>query len=189
MINICARKYQKTPIANYMGISSQRSMFHALECPCTHAHGTISRIMLPASRLFRTVLSDNMIVLLLTPGTVSGITERGISRPPMVGKRHDTDGRWRQLTKLPRPCPQYPPFTLGNGFYGPPTDGSWRFQRNQRWSQALRDAARAFDVILLTDRNGKRICYPTLPSAGSHSVRAWAACCLCSPAQWEKLEY
>ena len=30
-------------------------------------------------------------------------------------KRHDTDSRWRQVTKLPRPCPQYPPFTLRYG--------------------------------------------------------------------------
>ena len=30
-------------------------------------------------------------------------------------KRHDTNGRWRQVTKLPRPCPQYPPFTLRYG--------------------------------------------------------------------------
>ena len=30
-------------------------------------------------------------------------------------KRHDTDSRWRQVTKLPRPCPPYPPFTLGYG--------------------------------------------------------------------------
>ena len=31
-------------------------------------------------------------------------------------KRHDTDGRRRQLTKLPKPCPQYPPFTLRYGY-------------------------------------------------------------------------
>ncbi len=54
------------------------------------------------------VLSGDGIALLLTPGT-------GISKPPMVSKRHDTDGRWRQVTKLPRPCPQYPPFTLRYG--------------------------------------------------------------------------
>lgn len=30
-------------------------------------------------------------------------------------KRHDTNGRWRQVTRLPRPCPQYPPFTLRYG--------------------------------------------------------------------------
>ncbi len=64
------------------------------------------------------------------------------------------------MTKLPRPCPQYPPFTLGNGFYGSPISGSWRFQRNQRWSQALRGAARAFDVILLTDRTEEKIPSP-----------------------------
>ena len=170
MINICARKYQKTPIANYMGISSQRSMFHALECPCTHAHGTISRIMLPASRLFRTVLSDNMIVLLLTPGTVSGITERGISRPPMVGKRHDTDGRWRQLTKLPRPIPQYPPFILRYGYLrcvphltALPAPSSHP------------GVARAFDAIVLTGRERKGS-PPFLRPWPAGSLGDWVAC-------------
>ena len=45
-------------------------------------------------------------------------------------KRHDTDSRWRQVTKLPRPCPQYPPFTLryGNNWFSF-TGGSWRSRR------------------------------------------------------------
>lgn len=29
-------------------------------------------------------------------------------------RRRDTDGR-RRVTKLPKPCPQYPPFTLRDG--------------------------------------------------------------------------
>lgn len=47
------------------------------------------------------------------------LTGQGISKPLMVDKRHDTDSRRRQLTRLPRPCPQYPPFTLryGNPFW------------------------------------------------------------------------
>ena len=35
--------------------------------------------------------------------------------PSAAYRRRDTDGRRRQLTMLPRPCPQHPPFTLGNG--------------------------------------------------------------------------
>ena len=54
------------------------------------------------------VLSGDGIALLPTPGT-------GISKPLTVDERHDTDDRWRQVTKLPRPCPQYPPFTLRYG--------------------------------------------------------------------------
>lgn len=35
---------------------------------------------------------------------------------PSAAYRHrDTDSRRRQVTKLPKPCPQYPPFTLENG--------------------------------------------------------------------------
>ena len=130
------------------------------------------------------VLSGDGIALLLTPGT-------GISKPPMVSKRHDTDGRWRQVTKLPRPCPQYPPFTLrygnmtGSSFAG----GSWRFRHYHCRSQALRVPARAFDVILLTgqDRGRSPPC-PAWP-AGSRRARAWAACRSLGPAQRKKLEY
>ena len=69
-------------------------------------------------------------------------------------KRHDTDSRWRQVTKLPRPCPQYPPFTLRYGNMLVLLDlaahgGSGAAMRRL---QALRVAARAFEVILF-DRN------------------------------------
>ena len=49
-----------------------------------------------------------MTALLLTPGT-------GICKPALV-RRRDTNRRWRQVTKLPRPFPQYPPFILRYGF-------------------------------------------------------------------------
>ena len=69
-------------------------------------------------------------------------------------KRHDTDSRWRQVTKLPKPCPQYPPFTLRYGNMLVLLDlaahgGSGAAMRRL---QALRVAARAFEVILF-DRN------------------------------------
>ena len=94
------------------------------------------------------VLSGNGIALLLTPGT-------GISKPLTVNKRHDTDGRWRQMTKLPRPCPQYPPFTLRYGNMTGPSfaGGSWRFRHYHCRSQTLRVPARAFDVILSTGQD------------------------------------
>ena len=44
------------------------------------------------------VLSGDRIALLLIPGT-------GICKPAMV-RRRDTNRRWRQVTKLPRPFPQ-----------------------------------------------------------------------------------
>ena len=49
-----------------------------------------------------------MTALLLTPGT-------GVCKPATV-RRRDTNRRWRQVTKLPRPFPQYPPFILRYGF-------------------------------------------------------------------------
>ena len=48
-----------------------------------------------------------MTALLLSPGT-------GICKPALV-RRRDTNRRWRQVTKLPRPFPQYLPFTLRYG--------------------------------------------------------------------------
>lgn len=79
---------------------------------------------------------------LLTPGT-------GISKPLPVKKRHDTDGRRRQLTKLPRPCPQHPPFTLRYGnLWFPHSGGSWQSGHDQCPLQTFRGIARAFDVIL-----------------------------------------
>ena len=50
------------------------------------------------------VLSGDKTALLLTPGT-------GVCKPALV-RRRDTDRRWRQVTKLPKPFPQYLPFTL-----------------------------------------------------------------------------
>ena len=98
-------------------------------------------------------------------------------------KRHDTNGRWRQVTKLPRPCPQYPPFTLRYGnmlvllklaAHGDPGAATRR-------SQALRVAARAFEVILFdgAGQAGREKYLPSLilpTPAGSHRARAWAAC-------------
>ena len=98
-------------------------------------------------------------------------------------KRHDTYSRWRQVTKLPRPCPQYPPFTLRYGkmlvllklaAHGDPGAATRR-------SQALRVAARAFEVILFGGAGqagrGKQLPSFILPApAGSHRARAWAAC-------------
>ena len=49
-----------------------------------------------------------MTALLLTPGT-------GVCKPALV-RRRDTNRRWRQVTKLPRPFPQHLPFTLRYGF-------------------------------------------------------------------------
>ncbi|MDE7246159.1 MAG: hypothetical protein K2O18_19605 [Oscillospiraceae bacterium] len=48
-----------------------------------------------------------MTALLLSPGT-------GLCKPVLVVQR-DTNGWWRQLTGLPRPFPQYPPFNLRYG--------------------------------------------------------------------------
>ncbi len=49
-----------------------------------------------------------MTALLLTPGT-------GACKPAMV-RRHDASGGWRQVTKLPKPFSQHPPFILRYGF-------------------------------------------------------------------------
>ena len=63
-----------------------------------------------------------MTALLLSPGT--GVCKSATAR------RRDTSRRWRQLTKLPRPIPQYLPFTLRYG--------SLRYilllRRYQRWT-------------------------------------------------------
>ena len=102
-------------------------------------------------------------------------------------KRHDTNGRWRQLTRLPRPCPQYPPFTLRYGnmlvlLILAAHGGSGTATRR---SQALRVAARAFEVILFdgAGRTGRKNCFHPDPvrAAGSHRARAWAACCFAAP--------
>ena len=70
------------------------------------------------------------------------------------------------MTKLPRPCPQYPPFTLRYGkilvllklaAHGDPGAATRR-------SQALRVAARAFEVILFDGAGGqeRENCTPPL---------------------------
>lgn len=89
------------------------------------------------------------------------LTGLGISKPLTVDKRHDTDSRRRQLTRLPRPCPQYPPFTLryGNPFWSSRSGGSWRFRHYQCRLQPLRITARAFDVILLTEKDRLKPCH------------------------------
>ena len=85
------------------------------------------------------VLSGGMTALLLTPGT-------GVCKPALV-RRHDTNRRWRQVTKLPKPIPQYPPFILRYGFFvvHPATAALPAPDSHP-------DVARAFDAIVLTGR-------------------------------------
>ena len=54
------------------------------------------------------VLSGGMTAFQLAPGT-------GVCKPNMASWR-GASGRWRQVTKLPRPFPQHPPFDLRYGF-------------------------------------------------------------------------
>lgn len=71
---------------------------------------------------------------------------REYASPPAANWRRDTD-RWRrQLTRLPRPFPQYPPLTLRYGMTrllrcasGAACAGQWSWV-----------PARTFDVIVLT---------------------------------------
>ena len=73
---------------------------------------------------------------------------REYASPPAANRRRDTD-RWRrQLTKLPRPFPQYPPLTLRYGMMrllrcasGAACAGQW-----------LWGPARTFDMIVLTEQ-------------------------------------
>ncbi len=80
-------------------------------------------------------------------------------------KRHDTDSRWRQVTKLPRPCPQYPPFTLryGNNWFSLLAAHGGPGAATRR-SQALWVAARTFEVILFDGAGGqeRENCTPPL---------------------------
>ena len=85
-----------------------------------------------------------MTALLLTPGT-------GICKPAMA-RRRDTSRRWRQVTKLPRPFPQYLPFTLRYGCLRCLP----RLRRYQRRTSRP-GVARTFDVIALTGRERKEI--------------------------------
>ena len=76
------------------------------------------------------------------------------------------------MTKLPRPCPQYPPFTLRYGNMLVLLDlaahgGSGAAMRRL---QALRVAARAFDVIFMTDWNRENIPSLSCPQAVIASV-------------------
>ena len=73
------------------------------------------------------------------------------------------------MTKLPRPCPQYPPFTLRYGnmlvlLILAAHGGSGAATRR---SQALRVAARAFEVILFdgAGRTGRKTASTLIPSA------------------------
>ncbi len=68
--------------------------------------------------------------------------------PPAANWRRDTDRWWRQLTRLPRPFPQYPPLTLRYGTMrllccasGAACAGQWPWV-----------PARTFDVIVLTEQ-------------------------------------
>lgn len=79
---------------------------------------------------------------------------RGIFKPPAAHKRHDTDGRRRQVTKLPKPCPQYPPFHPAVRVYtgSPYLAAHGDTGAASAGLQAHRIVARTFDVIALTDR-------------------------------------
>ena len=73
--------------------------------------------------------------------------------PSAAYRRRDTDSRRRQVTKLPKPCPQYPPFTLENGrvrFF--PIMGYRVAGAATHWLYVHWIVARTFEVILLTDR-------------------------------------
>ena len=98
-------------------------------------------------------------------------------------KRHDTNGRWRQVTKLPRPCPQYPPFTLRYGnmlvlLY-------WRLMAVPALPHAgHRPSGLPLVPLKSSCLTGqarqeweKQLPSLILPApAGSHRARAWAAC-------------
>ena len=88
------------------------------------------------------VFSGGRTALLLTPGT------REYASPPAANRRRDTDRGRRQLTRLPKPLPQYPPLTLRYGTMrllrcasGVACAGQWPWV-----------PARTFDVIVLTEQ-------------------------------------
>ena len=88
--------------------------------------------------------------------------------PPAANRRRDTD-RWRrQLTKLPRPFPQYPPLTLRYGMMrllrcasGAACAGQW-----------LWGPARTFDMIVLTEQRmrPRLLSYIPVPQAVLASI-------------------
>ena len=109
-------------------------------------------------------------------------------------KRHDTDSRWRQVTKLPRPCPQYPPFTLryGNNWFSLLAAHGGPGAATRR-SQALRVAARAFEIILFDGAAGRKRKTVSLPCPARARRQSSRPCLgrllFYSPTQKEKLEY
>ena len=72
---------------------------------------------------------------------------------PAADRQRDTDGWWRQVTKLPRPIPQYPPFTLR---YGSNAHCSITLRARPSAGQQVQGPARTFDAIVLTGRRGER---------------------------------
>ena len=99
-----------------------------------------ARVSFPAShRSMCAVFSGGRTALLLSPGT-------GVCKPALA-RRRDTDRRRRQVTKLPRPIPQYPPFILRYGFFAVhPASAALPAPDSQP------GVARAFDAIVLTGR-------------------------------------
>ena len=97
------------------------------------------------------VFSGGGTALLLTPAWE-------YASPSAANRRRDTD-RWRrQLTRLPRPFPQYPPLTLRYGMTrllrcasGAACAGQWSWV-----------PARTFDVIVLT---GQRWDFTPVPAS------------------------
>ena len=93
---------------------------------------------------------------------------REYASPPAANRRRDTD-RWRrQLTKLPRPFPQYPPLTLRYGMMrllrcasGAACAGQW-----------LWGPARTFDMIVLTEQRmrSRLLSYIPVPQAVLASI-------------------
>ena len=93
---------------------------------------------------------------------------REYASPPAANRRRNTD-RWRrQLTKLPRPFPQYPPLTLRYGMMrllhcasGAACAGQW-----------LWGPARTFDMIVLTEQRmrPRLLSYIPVPQAVLASI-------------------
>lgn len=93
---------------------------------------------------------------------------REYASPPAANWRRDTDRWWRQLTRLPRPFPQYPPLTLRYGIMrllrcasGAACAGQW-----------LWGPARTFDMIVLTEQRmrPRLLSYIPVPQAVLASI-------------------